>query len=382
MAISKYYDGYRIRVHSGYDENGKRISVTKTLRNSTKRDALKVERKIKSEMDLGLHRNRPKTFKDFIDQWSIEKRATVSVMTWVIYKRLLDTYILKSLGKKPLNKIISSDISKVLNPFLKRGKIGQAEHIYVLLRTIFNAAIKKDEILKNPVLAIEKPKPPKREDSTLDPEQWQMIREYLIKKESNFLVPFTLKITTGMRRAEISGLKWKDIDFDMGLIKVRRNFHVVKKNLFYSDLKTERSRRSISIDPNTVQMLKDHFDYMKQYFSEFGEKLNPESPVFTIDLINPLRPDSLTQGWIRLRNRLGLPNVRLHDLRHTSASLMLYAGIPVGDVSDRLGHSQEGFTLNQYRHAVKGSQERSAMILAKILEPNANRTLKYESKKS
>ena len=185
-----------------------------------------------------------------------------------------------------------------------------------------------------------------------------------------------------MRRSEISGLKWKDIDLVSRIIKVSRAFHVVKNNLFYSDLKTDRSRRAIAIDPETNALLIKHLADMKDYFKKFEEPLTAESPVFTFDLINPIRPDTLTQTWARIRNELKLPKIRLHDLRHTTASLLLGAGVPIGDVSDRLGHATEGFTLNQYRHAVPGSQERAAKVLSKLLaeqKPNNLITLEYES---
>jgi len=95
-----------------------------------------------------------------------------------------------------------------------------------------------------------------------------------------------------------------------------------------------------------------------------------ETPVFSLDQISPLRPDTISQLWLKVKKALGL-NVRLHDLRHTAATLMLAAGVPIGDVSDRLGHATPGFTMTVYRHAIPGAQEEAAERLAALLHGDA-----------
>jgi integrase len=91
-----------------------------------------------------------------------------------------------------------------------------------------------------------------------------------------------------------------------------------------------------------------------------------DTPVFSLDQLSPLRPDTISQLWLKVKRALGL-SVRLHDLRHTAATLMLAAGVPIGDVSDRLGHATPGFTMTVYRHAIPGAQEEAAERLASLL---------------
>ena len=167
-------------------------------------------------------------------------------------------------------------------------------------------------------------------------------------------------------RSELCGLQWEDIDLGRKLIHVRRSFSVVSGKSYYHEPKTDRSFRAVALDAGTERILREHYESSVRFQAMFGRYNINNVPVFTQDGETPVRPDTLTHAWGRVAKALQL-NVRLHDLRHTTATLMLSAGVPVGDVSDRLGHATPGFTLTAYRHAIPGSQEAAAERLANLL---------------
>ena len=248
-------------------------------------------------------------------------------MTWRFYENIISNYFPKRLLKKQIQRIEPLDISRVINSLSKAGKVSTALQIHVTLKVIFNSAVKKGAVIRNPVLSVAKPKPNKKEMKTITPDQWRKIRDYMEAKKPRFLVAMTVLITIGLRRAELSGLQWQDIDFERMLLRVRRSFHTIDRQPVYSPPKTECSRRSVALDLHTLEMLERHRAETELLWFMWDETVQPESPVVSIDRKMPIKPDTLTQTWIRIRDGAGLPNVRLHDLRHSAAYLMLDAGI-------------------------------------------------------
>ena len=174
---------------------------------------------------------------------------------------------------------------------------------------------------------------------------------------------------TGIRRSELAGLQWMDIDFDRATIHVRRSYHVVNGRGLYKAPKTVRSTRAIKLGAETVRVLLRQRETTVR-LADLAERPIPISgPVFTPDGVKPYSPDSLTHKWQRIRTIAGLSGVRLQDLRHTNATILLANGTSVGTVGNRLGHASPKTTLDVYWHAVPGEQETAAASLDAILSP-------------
>jgi integrase len=177
--------------------------------------------------------------------------------------------------------------------------------------------------------------------------------------------------TTGMRRGELCGLQWGDVDLVRLDVVVRRSISTVPgQPLVVRTTKTGRSRR-LALDPATAEVLRLHELRAVQRCEAIGTGLLPTSYVFSraADHSQPSPPDGWTKAFDRLRDRLGLPNVRLHDLRHFAATMALSAGVDVRTVAGRLGYAQPTLTLRTYGHVIEAADRRAAELIGASLVP-------------
>jgi len=209
---------------------------------------------------------------------------------------------------------------------------------------------------------------------TLTPEQVRYVLDDLANRDSWAVVPILLLVTTGIRRSELCGLRFGDLDLERGLLRIQRTVHhLARGKMVTREPKTRRSRRTVALDSHTVAMLRVHRSECERAAELFGRRISERDPVFAPadqygkgEGARPWRGDTYSRLWWRTARRLGI-QARLHDLRHTSASLMLAAGVNVQAISARLGHGDVGFTLNTYSHRLPGADAEAAEKLAAIL---------------
>lgn len=168
---------------------------------------------------------------------------------------------------------------------------------------------------------------------------------------------------TGMRRGEVLGLRWKDIDFDAARVSVRQTLVSVSYRVMVSTPKNHRAR-VIDLDPDTNQLLKAHRGAQRLDREESGADYQDSDLVFCMEDGTWLHPDSFSQAFGRLVASTTLPRIRLHDLRHTHATIALKAGVPIKVISERLGHENPAFTMKQYAHVIPGMQADAARVVA------------------
>jgi len=178
---------------------------------------------------------------------------------------------------------------------------------------------------------------------------------------------YVLAASTGMRRGEILGLRWNDLDLAKATLAVRQTIISVGYELQISGPKTNRSRRTISLDPGTTQELLAHQLRQDQERSDCGSGWQEHDLVFCLPDGRPVHPHQFSQLFERTVERLGLRRIRLHDLRHTYATLALLAGVDAKTVSARLGHSTVAFTLDVYTKAVPQLDREAAEKVAKLI---------------
>jgi integrase len=172
---------------------------------------------------------------------------------------------------------------------------------------------------------------------------------------------------TGMRRGEVLGLRWKDLDLERGRLSIRQTLVKVDNRPELSEPKTEKSRRGIALDLESVQVLRAHRGSSEELRLRLGASLNEADLVFSTPEGRYLHPDWFARTFARLARAAGLPVIRLHDLRHTWATLALDAGVKVWDVSDILGHANISITLDLYRHAVADTQDEGTTKVARFV---------------
>ena len=178
---------------------------------------------------------------------------------------------------------------------------------------------------------------------------------------------WTVLLATGLRRGEALGLRWDDVDLDRRRLSIQRAVTVVDYEIVLSEPKTARGRRSVSIDPTTAAVLAAHRKRQREERLAWGPAWQDSGYVFTTEDGQILHPQRVTLIFKRLAQNAGLPPIRLHDLRHTAATLALTAGIHPKVVSERLGHATIGITLDTYSHVGETLQDEAATRVAGLI---------------
>ena len=166
---------------------------------------------------------------------------------------------------------------------------------------------------------------------------------------------YYIELATGLRRGELLGLKWTDIDWKNGIIKVRRQVARVNGEIVEAPLKTKNSYRAVSISPQAIEVLREQ------------KRKTNDQYVFPSPNGGPISPDSVNNMLKRVLERAGIPKVRFHDLRHTFATIALQNGVDIKTVSGMLGHFSAGFTLDTYAHVTTSAQKEAAQTMGNIL---------------
>jgi len=178
---------------------------------------------------------------------------------------------------------------------------------------------------------------------------------------------WALLLTRGLRRGELCGLRWSDVDLDGGVVRINRTRVVVDGKAADSTPKTTAGRRTVPLDPHLVALLRTHKARQAAEKLAAGPAYEDSGWLVADELGAPYYPDSISEWFEKAAKAAKLPRIRLHDLRHTAASLMLASGVPVKVVSEMLGHSSPTITLSIYAHVMPGMAEEAGAALSASL---------------
>ena len=328
----------------------------------------KLKKAIEDSGRLDLTKAGKYTLGQWMDVW-FENYAQIRVRpsSHQTYKGYIENHIKPNIGKIPIEKLTSLELQKFYRKLLTEGRVDRIEaenqpkglsaktvrNIHQVLSSALDLAVEQKLILMNPALKCALPKVEHREMQTLPAEQLAAFLQEA--KNSGVYELYYLDLATGLRRGELLGLKWEDIDLDQGVIRVRRQVARINGKVQEMPLKTKNSYRSIAISQEAVQMLREMKD------KGLGEYVFP-SPTG-----GPISPDSVLNMLHRVLERAGLPPLRFHDLRHTFATLALQNGVDIKTVSGMLGHFSAGFTLDTYAHVTTAAQKEAANTMGNIL---------------
>ena len=222
-----------------------------------------------------------------------------------------------------------------------------------VISSAMDFAVAQKIITENPCKNVSLPKLEHKEMQTIPAEQLQAFLQEA--KATGVYEMYYIELATGLRRGELLGLKWQDIDWDNGVITVRRQVARVNGEITEAPLKTKNSYRAVSISLQAIEVLKQQ-----------KAKTNDEY-VFSSPNGGPISPDSVNNMLKRVLERAGIPKVRFHDLRHTFATLALQNGVDIKTVSGMLGHFSAGFTLDTYAHVTTSAKKEAAQTIGNIL---------------
>jgi integrase len=245
--------------------------------------------------------------------------------------------------------------------------------VHTILRKAFADGVKRGTLATNPAARATPPKQTRQEFRTWSAAE---LRRFLdVARGHQLHAALFVAATTGMRRSEILGLRWSDVDLDAGRASIQQRVVLVdsKPTVLYGT-KRESSRRLISLDPSTVEALAGWRIRQIEERLAAGERWQETGLVFTSPIGGPVSPELLSRTFGRLAEAAGLPRIRFHDIRHTYATLALQAGVPVKVVSERLGHKTTAITENLYLHVTPQMAEEAALRVATLILGNAGST--------
>lgn len=330
-----------------------------------------VREKLKAfikEIEKGVIPNNGKiTFGEWLESWLEEHvKRTRRLTTWENYETITRVHIKPCIGQIQISKLQARDLQTMYNQKLDNGRVDQKGGlsgktvglIHLVCSMALEQAVKEGIISRNVADLVTKPKKVKKEIHPMSEEQ---IREFLIMcKDDRMFTAFYLLLSTGIRRGELLGLKWEDIDFENGRMCIQRSLAKTNtQRAQFHEPKTTRSKRMIPLTTDVVKELKKHKERQAEEKEKLGAAYSENCMVFCREDGIPIYPDVLDNRFHKILARAGLPHFRVHDLRHTFATMMLKQDVHAKIVQEILGHSTISVTLDTYSHVLPGMKEES-----------------------
>ena len=308
------------------------------------------------------------TVAEYLEQWLQGYVATnTAPRTRERYQEIVRVHLVPALGSLALSALQPQHIQRyyatALDSGRRDGKGGLSSrtvhHHHRVLYEALRHGVKHGIIVRNPAEAVDPPRPGNREIVMLGPNEVSSLMD-AAKNSPHYLV-FLTALYTGLRRGELLGLRWCDVDLDLASLSVVQTVQQLRTGEYvFSEPKTKKSRRQIALPPSLALLLREHRKKKEDEQIALGKVLGQENLVFSSSDGAPLRPNTITRSLSKIGRSVGLKGVRLHDLRHAHATIMLQQGVHPKIVSERLGHSSIAITLDTYSHVLPGLQEDAA----------------------
>lgn len=251
-------------------------------------------------------------------------------------------------------------------------------HHHRLISSILSTAVEWGTLFANPCDRTKPPRVEKKEPKYLDEVQAATLLDLLEAESTEYKTMIRLLLFTGLRRGELLGLEWKDIDFDKSTLQIcRTSLYLPDKGIFEDETKNATSNRIIKLSQTAINDLRAYRVWQMEQRFKIGDKWTETSRIFTTEDGKPLHPDTLSRWFSKFikAHSDNLPPITIHSLRHTNATLQIAGGVPLTTVAKRLGHADTVTTSKIYAHAIKSADEAAAETLENLLTPNTNRNV-------
>lgn len=365
---------WAVVVDIGFDNSGRRKQRWHSGY-TTRRAAQAALTEILGRLQAGTYIVPSKTtLATYLREWLESVRATLRPSTWDSYQTNILSHILPALGTATLQSLTPVRLNAFYADLLESGRVDgrgglspkTVRHCHQVLRKAYGDAVRWNRIARNPCDLAQPP----RSGGHAEMRTWPAatLRAFLEGVAGDRLcAAWHIAAAAGMRRGEVLGLRWQDVDVDASRLAVRQTLTSIRYRLSFGAPKTAKGRRLISLDDRTVAELKRHRKAQLQERLAFGPGYSDADLVFAREDGSPVHPDLFSDYFEKHVKRLGLPRIRLHDLRHTHATLALQAGVNPKVISERLGHATVAFTLDRYAHCVPAMEEEAASRVAAIV---------------
>lgn len=368
--VKRSKDSWTVILNLGRDPStGKRKQQWVTVR-GTKREAEKKLAELQYQLDTGGYVKPSKlTVAEHLRDWLRDYAATtVRPRTYEGYAMIVEKHLIPGLGKIALSQLQPAQVqqyyAKALESGRSDGKGGLSartvKHHHRLLSEALVYAVRMNRVVRNVAQAVVPPRPVNQEMNTLDEAGVDALLE--AARGTPYYHLFHLALYTGLRRSELLGLRWKDVDLYLANLSATQVMHRLQGGLVvFLEPKTAKSRRQVSLTPDSAIVLRAHYEQQERERSASGMPFDGDSLVFARSDGTPIPPITVNHAFGRIIRKAGFKDIRLHDLRHTHATLMMKQGVNPKIVQERLGHSSFAVTMDIYSHVAPGLQEAAAL---------------------
>lgn len=350
------------RVDVGH-ANGKRKRVT--VYGATEREALAKLREVVKAKERGQDFTaRRRTVAEWLTEWLDEVKATDGTrpLTLRSYRMLARQHVVPAVGSIKLDKLGPADVRQMMATLTKAGVgVMTIRKAHGLLRNALGEAERLELVTRNVARLVRPPSPPPRKVRALE---FDEARQLLALAEGQRLAPLVvLALMTGLRRAELLGLRWSDVDLDRGVLRVEQTLLRVDGHLIFARPKSETSDRAVPVPRTAIAALCQHRDRQAQERTAAANVWREHGLVFCSTIGTPMEPRNVNRWFDELRSRAGLPWLRLHDLRHAFATFLRDTGSDLTLIKETLGHSQISITADLYTHVLLPAQMKASATL-------------------
>lgn len=353
-------------VHLGWDETGRRRKV---VYGKTRAEVSQKITRILHDHQKGLPvQTADKTVAAFLDEWLEDVvKPTKSAATYRAYRSNAETHIKPAIGKHRLIKLDQQHVQTMLNRLTVSSET--ARLVRSILRAALNQAMAWDQVSRN-VAALTAPiKGERFEGYALSPDEVQRVMAAVA--DDSLVALYAIATSVGMRQAEILGLRWRDVDRETGTITIRHQLATNEPDRIFVELKTKSSRRTISLPPPVLDMLRRHHTRQLEQRLQSGGKWYDFDLVFSRNHGLPYHPTEVRRHWRKVKLTAGIPeSVRFHDLRHSALTILASRGVPPRTLMGIAGHSTIAVTMQIYAHLDTDSVRSSIDLMSDLYTAN------------
>lgn len=356
-----------------HPETGERRQVTR--RADTKKEAeAKVDAAIKEIEHLDFNPNNKKLLlKDYLYDWvDTYKKGKVKPSTYEAHKRNISTYLIPRFGNIKVVDLSKHMYQKFINNLLENRKTTSVKHINATMSNALKTAVDLGIILKNPTQNIIIKKI--NDDSVHRIQYWnkEEIRKFLdaCKKDNlMYYYYFSFLLRTGVRKGEAMALQWGDLSFDLQEVDINKTlvYHLDKSETAFGPPKTSSSVRKVKIDKSLTSDLQKNLVNQKKFRLQFGNQYSQDNFVFCKPNGKRLRERTIQTAFERIKKKSQVTDIKIHDLRHTHAVMLLEAGVSLKEIQVRLGHKDIMMTGNIYSHVTEKMEVQSIDKFSKYM---------------
>ena len=367
--VKRGKNSYSLAVSMGKDGTTGKYKYQWVSVKGTKKEAEKRLAELLHQIDNGTFIKPGKTtLAEYLEKWLRDyAMPNLSPRGFERYTGIIRQHLVPELGGIVLTQLRPEHLQRHYTATLNSGlSAGTVRYHHAVIHKALQTAVKWGLLSRNVADGVDVPRIRRNEMQTWDEDEIARFLE--TAKDSTYYALFYTALFTGMRRSELLALRWQDIDFIFSQVYVNRSLHHLKDGSYiFTEPKSAKSRRTIALSPSAILTLREHKEKQEAQRILLGTPLKENDLVFSTLEGKPLRPNTITRAWVMLAKRAGVRVIRLHDARHTHASLMLKQGTHPKIVQERLGHSSIQMTLDTYSHVAPGLQQAAAESFDRML---------------